>query len=170
MLVKPKLTSEDVNEGGPLTARDGREYYMELPGVWTDSRWGSTTKTNDPAAFDKNRELAKRISAAFSDLKTAANTIWSFQVCGRTRGGARQRRRMIRQHSIKTESWPKGSARPSAISKKPIRTDRTSSWRGGCIQTRTIRDGTRKSILVVVAAAAAPMVVRCPVGRTSMLA
>src|SRR6266853_6499370 len=72
MLVKPKLTSEDVNEGGPLTARDGREYYMELPGVWTDSRWGSTTKTNDPAAFDKNRELAKRISAAFSDLKKTA--------------------------------------------------------------------------------------------------
>jgi hypothetical protein len=61
-LIGPLLTLKDLQHSA-LETKEGRGQALGLPGVKADA------KTADPPAFKKNLELAKRISAAVTDLK-----------------------------------------------------------------------------------------------------
>jgi hypothetical protein len=77
MFVKPKLSRDQLKEAVGMTARDGREYHMELPGVWTDAKWAARSdkvgeydpKWHDPRGYESNRKMGQRIGDVFRELK-----------------------------------------------------------------------------------------------------
>jgi hypothetical protein len=80
--LEPKLTREDVKKHRSVifTGPDGREYQSELPGSWTNARVAAEAVEKvcqecrdsphfDTEGFGNNRELARRIGKAFTELK-----------------------------------------------------------------------------------------------------
>src|SRR5580700_571931 len=80
--LEPKLTIKELKEHRSVifTAGDGRQYQSELPGSWSNAKVAATETDKvcvecrnsphfDVAGYGTNRELGRRIQAAFEELK-----------------------------------------------------------------------------------------------------
>ena len=80
--LEPKLSIAELKQHRAVifTGSDGRQYQSELPGSWSNAKVAATDVEKvcsecresphfDVEGYDTNRELARRISEAFEELK-----------------------------------------------------------------------------------------------------
>jgi hypothetical protein len=91
--LEPKLTVKELKERHSVifTAADGRQYHAELPGLWSNAKVAATDTQRvcrecrdsphfDTDGYNANRELGRRIQAAFKELKADKGFILTWRV------------------------------------------------------------------------------------------
>jgi hypothetical protein len=90
--LEPKLSIEELRQHGVVFGgHDGREYRSELPGAWSNSKVAATDVEKvchecrespyfDVDGYGINRELARRISEAFQELKGANGFVLAWRL------------------------------------------------------------------------------------------
>ena len=91
--LEPKLTTDELRDHRSVlfTGEDGRQYQVELPGSWSNAKVAAQQVDKvcmecrdsphfDMEGFDTNRELARRINAAFDELKPGKGFVLAWRL------------------------------------------------------------------------------------------
>jgi hypothetical protein len=91
--LEPKLTIDELTDhrGVLFTGADGRQYQAELPGSWSNAKVAAQQVEKvcmecrdsphfDMQGYDTNRELARRISQAFDELKPGKGFVLAWRL------------------------------------------------------------------------------------------
>jgi hypothetical protein len=91
--LEPKLTIKELKEHRSVifTAEDGRQYQSELPGSWSNAKVAATETEKvchecrdsphfDTEGYGANRELARRVSDAFQELKPGKGFVLAWRL------------------------------------------------------------------------------------------
>ena len=91
--LEPKLTVDELLDQRAVifTGADGRQYQSELPGSWSNAKVAATATEQvcqecrdsphfDVDGHDKNRELGRRIQAAFDELKPGKGFVLAWRL------------------------------------------------------------------------------------------